>query len=134
MKKTILAISILSLSIQSSNANDTNTQRWINPGYWKCALGSALVYATLKVAAETIKDMGYRDLFSRQQTNIFKQELTEDSDGLLTERAINNWGKVQYLSTIPDIWWREIVSASFTGLLGYFALRILKDGFHELRK
>ena len=76
---------------------------------------------------ETLKDWGYRFIDVKKKYYACEEGLKEESNGLLSEREIEFFSRVQAISAIPEVYWREIASTAITIALFYAGTRCLRQ-------
>ncbi|MFA6065724.1 MAG: hypothetical protein WC707_00920 [Candidatus Babeliaceae bacterium] len=78
-------------------------------------------------AHHTLVDCGYRYIDIKKVYYACKEQLTEESKGLLSEQEIEFFSRLQGISAMPSVYWREIASTAITIALFYAGTRCLRQ-------
>ncbi len=82
-------------------------------------------------AKETIRDMGFRFIDLKRVYFVTQDDLHDESKGLLTEKEIEFFSRLQAITAIPEVYWREITSSAITATLFYLGAKCLRKAIRE---
>lgn len=120
MNKLIIILSCLLL--QSKNIHADFQDAFIDG-----SIGAIFLAVSTYSASETLLDCGHRYHELKKEYIHYLQELKElDRERIMTDREKRFWALNQAVSKFPKVFWRELVSGSFSLFTGVLGFKFLK--------